>query len=126
MAGKYNPADLNEVSDRLSDLSDALYKKQKHVGLSAADERDWGGIVDYWDHVERLQNGKGPDSLPERDPLTLLKVAAKFNLAAPEQLEKRRKDFTDQAAAIVGHDLTPAQLRKLYKLMTGFNPAQPR
>lgn len=120
------PEDLQAVSDRLAELSDALCNKRENGGLSAREQNEWGGIIDYWHHVEVLQGEKNADDMPARDPLTLLDVAAKFNLAAPEQIEGLRAHFMKQAAKIMGQDVTPAQVRKLYKLMTGFNPAQPR
>lgn len=120
------PEDLQAVSDRLEELSQAFSSKRDTSGLNAREQNDWSATLDYWHHVEVLQGNKSTDEFPARDPLTLLDVAAKFNLAAPEQIEGLRAHFMKQASKIMGQDVTPAQVRKLYKLMTGFNPAQPR
>lgn len=120
------PYDLDAVGDRLEDLSKAYSIKRDHEGLTAREQEDWHATLNYWHHVEVLQGNKDSDNFPARDPLTLLGVAAKFNLAAEEQIEDLRTDFMKQARKIMGHDVTPAQVRKLYKLMIGFNPAQPR
>lgn len=120
------PEDLKAVSDRLDELSQAFSSKRESAGLSAREKDDWGATLDYWHHVEVLQGNKNADEVPEHDPLTLLDVAAKFNLAAPAQIENLRTHFMKQAAKIMGQDVTPVQVRKLYKLLTGFNPAQPR
>ena len=122
------PADLNAVSDRLQQLSDALSSKRDRKGLSRTEDRDWSKMLDYWHHVETLQGVVRNDDYahPATDPLTLLDVAEKFNLAAPEKIETLRQQFTRKAAAIVGQELTTKQVRDLYKLMNGFNPAKPR
>lgn len=120
------PADLHGVADRLEELSLAFSGKRDDRGLTAREQEEWSSTLDYWHHVEVLQGNKDGDEFPARDPLTLLDVASKFNLAAPEQIEGLRADFMKKAAKIIGQDLTPAQVRKLYKLMIGFNPAQPR
>ena len=119
------PPDLAAVSTRLDALSDAFSSKRDNGGLSAREQADWGATLDYWHHVDLLQGKKSDDEFPTRDPLTLLDVAAKFNLAAPEQIDGLRAEFMTKAAKIMGQDVTPAQVRKLYTLMTGFNPAKP-
>ena len=120
------PGDLQAVSDRLEELSQAFSGKREAGGLTAREKEDWSATLDYWHHVEVLQGEKDASDFPARDPLTLLDVAEKFNLAAPEQIEGLRAHFMKQAAKIMGQDVTPVQVRKLYKLLTGFNPAQPR
>ncbi len=120
------PDDLQGVSDRLEELSQAFSGKREACGLTAREKEDWSATLDYWHHVEVLQGEKDTSDFPARDPLTLLGVAEKFNLAAPEQIEGLRAHFMKQAAKIMGQDVTPVQVRKLYKLLTGFNPAQPR
>lgn len=120
------PEDLKAVSDRLDELSQAFCAKRDNGGLTRREEQDWSAALDYWHHVEVLQGGKDTSDFPERDPLSLLDVAEKFNLAAPEQIEGLRAHFMKQAAKIMGQDVTPVQVRKLYTLLTGFNPAQPR
>lgn len=119
------PATLEGVCDRLQQLSDAMLHKRETVGLTPTEQRDWSLMLDYWYHVEYLLGLKERSDEPDHDPLALLKVAEKFNLAAPDQIVHLRNDFMKKAARIIGHDVTPAQVGKLFKLFKDFNPAQP-
>ncbi len=120
------PADLQSVADRLNQLTDALNLKRDGKGLSRTEEGDWSKLLDYWFHVETLQDQKDrSEGIPATDPLTLLDVAEKFNLAAPKQIETLRQQFTRKVSSIVGQELSQKQVRDLYKLMNGFNPARP-
>lgn len=117
------PEDADALTERLSAVSDALHKKRTTKGLSRTEERVWTQLLDYWHHLECLSGAH--EAPPVTDPLALLDLAEKFNLAKPEKIIQLRAEFTRRAEKIVGHPLKPQQVRQLYQLMTGFNPAQP-
>ncbi|MCM2344377.1 MAG: hypothetical protein NDJ24_07435 [Alphaproteobacteria bacterium] len=120
------PADLAAVAERIEQLTAALGTKRETKGLSKAEDREWSELLDYWVHVEALQGKRKGDEDIATDPLALLVVAERFNLAAPQQIQKLREHFTRQASRIVGVELSPAQVKKLHHLLRTFNPAQPR
>lgn len=119
------PKDLKAVSDRIGLLANALDAKRDKTGLTPAESRDWGQLLDYWSHVEVLQKVKKHDDVLETDPLALLNIAEKFNLAAPEQIATLREGFHKKVTRIIGHDLTPRQVRQMYELLIQFNPIKP-
>lgn len=120
------PADLAAVADRIEQLTTALSAKREAKGLSQREDRDWSELLDYWAHVEALQGQRKGDEDIATDPLSLLAVAEKFNLAAPSRIKELRAHFTRQATLIAGVELSPAQIKKLHHLLLNFNPAQPR
>ncbi len=120
------PADLKATMNRLCALTDALYKKRETKGsVSKTERRDWDQLLDYMFHVEVLHDGRARDEECDTDPLALLNVAEKFNLAAPAQIAALRGTFNSQLEKIVGKELSPRQVAQLHKLLTQFNPAKP-
>jgi hypothetical protein len=135
------PATLTEMGERLSCLAEAMTANGNIKGRSKARNRDFNALMDFWVHADLAlarqtrNSGRVPpasignvESLmadyPKTDPLTMLDRAAKYRLMTRDEAATLKNKFMANASAIVGHGLTPAQVKALYKLVHTYNPTR--
>ena len=130
----YFPQEL-DLPSRLSVLSDAFYairdkmeKAGKPVGRLNA---DYTGVCDLWTNLElangeKATTGARDDTQVTTDPLTQLKLAAAYDVMEKDVANDLQREFNARVKKIVGHDLSPGEVKRLHALFTGFNPFQPK
>lgn len=121
------PETLKQIYNRLGDISDTILKLRDRGEMTPAMDRDHDALLDLMWHVglhmgERsLEDANG--EFPKTDHLTMIKAAETYKIIDRQTARGLRAEFMKSAARIVGHDLTPAQVKALHKLFRTHNPA---
>lgn len=117
------PATREQLSAKLSEVSDAFHAfRESGTELKASTEQDWKGVHDFMLYIERDEADINYDFVPETDPLTAITAAERYQVFDKDVADTLRADFMKQVQAIVGAELKPAQLKKLFRLCTTYNP----
>lgn len=124
-----------ETADRLSNLSESFYTVRQKVEKAGKPvdklNADYTGIHDLWTNLELAQGEKNitgarDDCQVTTDPLTQLKLAADYGVMDKQVANDLQRAFNAQVKKIVGHSLTPTEVKRLHALLIAFNPFQPK
>lgn len=135
------PVTLEERSMRLSTLSDAILHLQQSAGKTKALSADFYALNDLWwcvdvSRAKKVRESNKPlsqqdlilldqeEAFPASNPLDMLSVAAKYRVMAKDDVKTLKAEFMAKACDAAGHDLTEAQVKKLFKLFRTYNPGK--
>lgn len=119
------PETREQLNAKLCAVSDAfLAFRDSGNALEAATSQDWSGIHDIMLYMDRDEGGVSDEGLPQTDPLTAITAAERYQVLDKDTADRLRADFMRQVQAITGAGLKPAQLKKLFRLCTTYNPVK--
>lgn len=121
------PETLKQMYNRLGDISDTILGLRDRGEMTKAMERDNDALLDLMWHVG-LRMGEhsladANSEFPKTDHLTMIKAAETYKIIDRQTARGLRAEFMKSAARIVGHDLTPGQVKALHTLFRTHNPA---
>ena len=128
------PDGLDEIGERLGALSESFHAVREKAEAEGQNvdklNADYTGIHDLWTNLD-LARGEttiveARDNDVKTDPLTQLKLAGQYGVLDKDVANGLQREFNEKVRKIVGHDLSPRDIKRLHALMVSFNPFQPK